>query len=175
MSERSRVSLFTARTRARISRIAATTEKPSSASAVASTAISWRLRPKKVEIECSTVANSLAVAIGASARAPIAASPSVDRPPRTNEVHDSKVRRIATITPDDMVCPKPHNSEPGERSDAKLVSIFADRASVRESSDNIPNGSRPVRVQIVNAKLHREKIGINFTGRGFMKMNRYLD
>ena len=50
MSERSRASLLAARTRVRISRIAATTEKPSSASAVVSTAISWRLRSKKVEI-----------------------------------------------------------------------------------------------------------------------------
>ena len=50
MSARSRASLLAARTRVRISRIAATTEKPSSASAVASTAISWRLRSSKVEI-----------------------------------------------------------------------------------------------------------------------------
>ena len=57
MSARSRASLLAARTRVRISRIAATTEKPSSASAVVSTAISWRLRSKKVEIVCSTTAN----------------------------------------------------------------------------------------------------------------------
>ena len=30
------------------------------------------------------------------------------RPLRASDVHDSKVRRIATITPD-MVCPKPHD------------------------------------------------------------------
>ena len=41
-----------ARSRVRINRIAATTEKPSSASAVASTAISWRLRSKNAEIVC---------------------------------------------------------------------------------------------------------------------------
>jgi hypothetical protein len=40
MSERSRTSLLAERTRARISRIAAITEKPSNASAVASTATS---------------------------------------------------------------------------------------------------------------------------------------
>jgi len=30
------------------------------------------------------------------------------RPSPANDVHDSRVRRIATITPD-MVCPKPHD------------------------------------------------------------------
>jgi hypothetical protein len=68
----------------------------------------------------------------------------VIRPLRASDVHDSKVRRIAAITPD-MVCPKPHNSTPGATS------------AVRESNDNIPNGSRRVRVQTVNAKPCREK------------------
>jgi hypothetical protein len=46
LSARSRASLPAARSRVRISRIAATTEKPSSANAVASTAISWRLKSR---------------------------------------------------------------------------------------------------------------------------------
>jgi len=33
-------------------------------------------------------------------------------PLRASDVHDSMVRRIATITPD-MVCPKPHDFTPG--------------------------------------------------------------
>ena len=55
--------------------------------------------------------------------------PAAIRPLRANEVHDSRVRRIATITPD-MVCPKPHDFTLGNQS------------AVRESNDNIPIGSR---------------------------------
>jgi hypothetical protein len=69
-------------------------------------------------------------------------------------VHDSRVRRIAAITPD-MVCPKPHDSTPGAS------------PAVRESYDNIPNGSRRVRVQTVNAKSGREKSGVKFFSSGF--------
>src|SRR5207302_10284890 len=77
-------------------------------------------------------------------------APRVVAPLRANDVHDSRVRRIATITPD-MVCPKPHDFAPGAsahdppkaerfgdrimrplifraRSDAKPVPNFADRA-----------------------------------------------
>src|ERR1700733_1142378 len=152
MSERSRASLEAERTRARIKRIAAITEKPSNANAVASTAISWRLNPKKVEIECSTLDRS-----PASAGAIAAAMPKAIRPLRANDVHDSKVRRIDAITPD-MVCPKPHDFAPGARLTQSRYLFLAVRAPVRESNDNILNGSRPVRVQIVNAKPHREKM-----------------
>jgi len=65
-------------------------------------------------------------------------------PSRTSDVHDSKVRRIAAITPD-MVSPKPHDSTTGVQS------------TVRESTDNIPFGSRAVRVQIVNANRIAKK------------------
>ena len=53
-------------------------------------------------------------------------------PPRTIDVHDSRVRRIAPITPD-MNDPNPSPS------------------ATRESNDNIPKGTRRVRVQTVNA------------------------
>ena len=79
------------------------------------------------------------------------------RPWRASDVHDSKARRIDAITPD-MVCPKPHDFAPGARWNAKPVPFLADRAPVRESNDNILNGSRPVRVQTVNAKPRREKM-----------------
>jgi hypothetical protein len=42
---------------------------------------------------------------------------------RASDVHDSKVRRIATTTPD-MVCPKPHNIAPG------LSPPFANRVTI---------------------------------------------
>src|ERR1700722_2699574 len=45
--------------------------------------------------------------------------------------------------------------------------LLADRAPVRESNDNILNGSRPVRVQIVNAKLTAKKCGIKLYRRNF--------
>ena len=51
---------------------------------------------------------------------------------------------MAAITPD-MVCPKPHDFTPGIH------------PAVRESSDNIPFGSRPVRVQTVNANRDTKK------------------
>ena len=72
-------------------------------------------------------------------------SPSKIKPLRANDVHDNSVRRIDTITPD-MNCPKPHDKN------ARRV------PAVRESNDNILFGSRPVRVQTVNAKTHREKM-----------------
>ena len=71
--------------------------------------------------------------------------PSVIKPWRASDVHDSSVRRIDTITPD-INCPKPHDNAPGAY------------PAVRESNDNIPNGSQRVRVQTVNAKLHRKKM-----------------
>jgi hypothetical protein len=60
-----------------------------------------------------------------------------------------------------------------ERSDAKPVPTFADRApaAVRESNDNIPNGSRRVRVQTVNANPGTKKCGNKLIGASFMKMN----
>jgi hypothetical protein len=46
-----------------------------------------------------------------------------------------------------------------ERAGTQSRYLFpAARAPVRESNDNILNGSRPVRVQTVNAKPHREKM-----------------
>src|ERR1700723_2078818 len=39
--------------------------------------------------------------------------PRAARPPRASEVHDSKVRRNAAITPD-MIYPNPHDFGPGE-------------------------------------------------------------
>jgi hypothetical protein len=49
---------------------------------------------------------------------------------RANDVHDSKVRRIATITPD-MVCPKPHDFAPGiQRKIRQNVSGLAIRSCV---------------------------------------------
>src|SRR3954454_3666988 len=67
------------------------------------------------------------------------------RPLRASGGHDSRVRRIATITPD-IVRPKPHDFAPG-----------APQAAVRESKDNISNGTRRVRVQIVNANPDPKK------------------
>jgi hypothetical protein len=67
---------------------------------------------------------------------------------------------MAAITPD-MVCPRT----------ARLPRPALTPA-VRESSDNIPNGSRRVRVQTVNAKTVAKKAGLIFFGRIFMKMNR---
>src|ERR1700682_2916557 len=107
MSEHSRASCLAARTLVRIKRIAATTEKPSNASAVVRTAISWRLKSKKVEISCRR-GNSPARA----GTTKTGLAPTAIRPLRASDVHDSRVRRIATITPD-MVCPKPHDLTPG--------------------------------------------------------------
>src|SRR5262249_35618458 len=80
---------------------------PSGASAVASTAISGRLKSKNAE--------SAAKNEGSPAHAgPAAGSEAVThpiRPLRASDVHDSRVRRITTITPD-MVCPKPHDPSP---------------------------------------------------------------
>jgi hypothetical protein len=63
-----------------------------------------------------------------------------------------------------MVCPKPHNSTPGAR--PVLAAL-----SVRESNDNIPNGSQPVRVQTVNVNRSARKCGIKFFQAIFIKMN----
>jgi hypothetical protein len=60
-------------------------------------------------------------------------------------VHDSRVRRIATITPD-MVRPKPHDFAPD-----------AIQLAARESKDNIPNRTPRVRVQIVNVNRGAKK------------------
>jgi hypothetical protein len=78
------------------------------------------------------------------------------RPLRASDEHDSRVRRIATITPD-MVCPKPHDFTPG------------DDPTVRESIDNIPNGSRRVRVQTVNANSAAKKCGIKLDRSDFFE------
>ncbi len=70
--------------------------------------------------------------------------PNVVRPLRASDVHDSRVRRIATITPD-MVCPKT----------ARLCA--RPDPAVRESSDNIPKETRRVRVQTVNVNPGAKK------------------
>jgi hypothetical protein len=46
---------------------------------------------------------------------------------------------------------------------------FADRARIRESSDNIPIGSRRVRVQTVNANRIAKKCGVKLSRRDFHK------
>jgi hypothetical protein len=48
-----------------------------------------------------------------------------------------------------MVCPKPHDFTPG-----------ALQPAVRESNDNIPNGTRRVRVQIVNVNRDAKKCAV---------------
>ncbi len=154
ISVRRRASFRAARTRCRISRIAATTEKPSNAKAVVSAAISWWFISKKV-VMASSKGKSPAFAGVAETTA---VTPRAIRPLRASEVHDSRVRRIAAITPD-MVCPKPHDYTPGAS------------PAVRESYDNIPNGSQRVRVQTVNAKSGREKSGAKFFERFLMKVN----
>jgi hypothetical protein len=55
------------------------------------------------------------------------------------------------------------------RSDAKPVATFADRApaAVRESIDHIPNGTRRVRVQTVNANPGAKKCGVKLDRRDF--------
>jgi hypothetical protein len=70
-------------------------------------------------------------------------------------VHDSRVRRIATITPD-MVCPKPHDFSPGVLD-----------PTVRESNDNIPIRTRRVRVQTVNANRAAKKCPTKYQWREF--------
>jgi hypothetical protein len=74
--------------------------------------------------------------------------PRAARPPRASEVHDSKVRRNAVITPD-MIYPNPHEFRPGES------------PTVRESSDNIVKETRGVRVQTVYVNRAAKKCGIN--------------
>jgi hypothetical protein len=63
---------------------------------------------------------------------------------------------MAAITPD-MVFPKPHDFTPGVH------------PAVRESSDNIPFRSRPVRVQTVNANRDTKKCRPNLIGAIFVK------
>src|SRR5882724_2512233 len=126
------------------------TEKPSSDSAVVSAAISWWFRSTKALMESSSD-RSLAWA----GRIEISAAvPRAVRPLRASDVHDSRVQRIAAITPD-MVCPKPHDFTP-RRSPA-----------VRESSDNIPKGSSRVRVQIVNVNCGAKIWGIKLDRHDF--------
>jgi hypothetical protein len=62
---------------------------------------------------------------------------------RANDVHDSSVRRIDTITPD-IVAP--------DRTNLRAATPVA-----RESNDNTPTVTPAVRVQIVNAKAVPQK------------------
>jgi hypothetical protein len=48
-----------------------------------------------------------------------------------------------------MVCPKPHD-----------FTLGAIQPAVRESNDNIPNGTRRVRVQIVNVNRDAKKCAV---------------
>src|SRR4051812_40063487 len=137
ISARSRVSSRTARSRVRISKIAATTEKPTNASAVVNTANSWWLRSSQAEI-VSAKARSAAEA-GSAGSSSMATNPL--RPWRASEVHDSRFRRIAATTPD-MICPRTHELRPG---------AFPRRARIVK--ENNPKGTRWVRVRTVNANL----------------------
>jgi hypothetical protein len=85
----------------RISRIAATTEKPSMATAMVSAPNSWRLRSKKTLMKSGSTKAVSAAPAGAIAS--IAPPRPLTRPadvPRTSDVHDSRVRRIDATTPD---------------------------------------------------------------------------
>jgi hypothetical protein len=93
-----------------------------------------------------------------------------------------------------MVCPKPHDFTPGvvahdppkhKRFGDKIMRpLLIDRARmqsrfpallialfIRESKDNIPNGSLRVRVQTVNAKGEPKKCAVKLIGAIFIKMN----
>src|ERR1700761_311747 len=149
MSARGFVSVRAARTRLCISRIDATTEKPSRASAVVSTATSWRLKSSSEE--------SVRVNEGSAARvgpAKETVRPNAVKLRRaaagTSEVHDSSVRRSATITPD-MIAPE---------TDQKTARFRARRfPHQRESNQDIAKRTRPVRVQTVNANFAVQKRG----------------
>src|SRR5258706_10065621 len=131
MSERSRVSLRAARIRVRINRMAETTEKPSTASAKVSAAISWRSSSSSVAH--AFVSNELSCArageLVASSIAPAPATPS-----RTSAVHDRKVRRITAITPD-MLGPKPHDSTTGVPHRSRIDRQYPHRESAGKSPD----------------------------------------
>jgi len=58
-----------------------------------------------------------------------------------------------------MVCPKPHDFTPG-----------AIQLAVRESNDNIPNGTPRVRVQIVNVnRIAKKCVEVTFAGIDLVK------
>ena len=130
---RSPVSFLAVRTRVRISRIAATTVKPSRASAVASTASSCRLKSSNIE-SVSTRSAAFAGSAGSSAaRAP----PS--KPLRANEVHDNSVRRIDTITPD-IVAPRPHEFARSDPRRTRIKRQYPHRDSSGKSPDREREG-----------------------------------
>src|SRR6266850_8204168 len=103
-------------------------------------------------------------------------------PWRASEVHDSRFRRIAATTPD-IICPKKRTTaDPAlpQRMIRQGVSglalrLYADNRNERARTQNrtplllvalrtnrvesIPFGSRPVRVQIVNANMAVKKAG----------------
>ena len=80
-------------------------------------------------------------------------------PPRASEVHDSKVRRIAAITPD-MVYPKPHDLTPGE---------FPRRARIkRQYRQGDSRGKSPDRER---ESLPQENAGLNLRRSDFLKIN----
>jgi hypothetical protein len=74
---------------------------------------------------------------------------------RANDVHDSSVRRIDTITPD-MIAPRSHEmTARKDRTNFRPVRIAC--RTVLESKDNIAKRTRRVRVQTVNASLVVQK------------------
>ena len=144
MSERSRASILVARTRVRISRIAATTVKPSSASAVVRTANSWWFSSNRPEIWFSRV--------GSSARA------AVDVIPAARPVNAKRDQAVARQRCARQQRPTHRHDHARHRLPQTARHCARRVPAVRESNDNIPSGSRPVRVQTVNAKSHREKM-----------------
>src|ERR1700761_3423157 len=78
--------------------------------------------------------------------------PWVARPPRASEVHDSKVRRNAAITPD-MVYPNPHDLRLGKS---------PRRARI---TDNIANGTPRVQSPFRERESCHQKMRDYVTGR----------
>jgi hypothetical protein len=86
-------------------------------------------------------------------------------PLHTSDVHDSSVRRIATITPD-MIAPE---------TDEKTARFRARRfPHQRESNEDIAKRSRRVRVQTVNASFAVQKSGSEVPLDDFTRANRLL-
>src|SRR6185312_2542442 len=117
-----------------INRIAASTENPSRASAVVSTATSCRLNSSRVDIAARKPES--AAQAGVAKASALVANPIT--PLRASDEHDSSVRRIDPITPDILRAPRQHQFARG---------IFP---TARESKDNIAKGTPGVRVQTVN-------------------------
>ena len=137
MSARSRSSVRVARTRVRISRIAATHGK-------ADQRQRRRQHREFLVIEVEPGRNRLRERSNrrhsAGSGDAIRAVASAIRPWRASEVHDSRVRRIAATTPD-IICPRTHDCRPG---------VYP---AVHRSSREYPHRESAGRVQTVNANL----------------------